>query len=100
MIRGLRAVRPSFIPLHCDATRRIETAAKPETAIDKGLAGPGLLSYIVTSKFNDYLPCYIDPQLYLTQLLVNLPSLRIPWRAQDHSVPLLPMSGACAKNQP
>ncbi|MDE3199280.1 MAG: transposase [Acidobacteriota bacterium] len=37
---------------------RIETTAKPETAIDKGLAGPGLLSYIVTSKFNDYLPCY------------------------------------------
>jgi transposase len=32
----------------------IETAAKPETAIDKGLAGPGLLSYIVTSKFADY----------------------------------------------
>ncbi len=30
---------------------RIETAAKPETAIDKGLAGPGLLAYIVTSKF-------------------------------------------------
>jgi hypothetical protein len=23
-------------------------------AIDKGLAGPGLLSYIVTSKFADY----------------------------------------------
>jgi transposase len=32
----------------------IETAAKPEMAIDKGLAGPGLLSYIVTSKFSDY----------------------------------------------
>ena len=29
---------------------RIETASKPETAIDKGLAGPGLLAYIVTSK--------------------------------------------------
>jgi len=37
---------------------RIETAAKPEAAIDKGLAGPGLLSFIVTSKFNDYLPLY------------------------------------------
>ncbi len=36
----------------------IQTAAKPETAIDKGLAGPGLLSYIVTSKFADYLPLY------------------------------------------
>jgi transposase len=37
---------------------RIEMAAKPETAIDKGMAGPGLLAYIVTSKFSDYLPLY------------------------------------------
>jgi hypothetical protein len=36
----------------------METAAKPEMAIDKGLAGPGLLAYIVTSKFADYLPLY------------------------------------------
>jgi len=37
---------------------QIETAAKPESAIDKGMAGPGLLAYIVTSKFSDYLPLY------------------------------------------
>ena len=37
---------------------RIEAAAKPKPAIDKGLAGPGLLAYIVTSKFFDYLPLY------------------------------------------
>lgn len=37
---------------------RIETAARPEMAIDKGLAGPGLLAYIVTSKFADFLPLY------------------------------------------
>jgi transposase len=37
---------------------QIETAAKPEAAIDKGMAGPGLLAYIVTSKFSDYLPLY------------------------------------------
>jgi hypothetical protein len=36
----------------------METAAKPETAIDKGMAGPGLLAYIATSKFSDYLPFY------------------------------------------
>jgi len=46
---------------------RIETAAKPETAIDKGLAGPGLLSYIVTSKFNDYLPCYRLEDIFARQ---------------------------------
>jgi transposase len=37
---------------------QIQAAAKPESAIEKGLAGPGLLSYIVTSKFADYLPLY------------------------------------------
>ena len=37
---------------------RMETAAKPDAAIDKGMAGPGLLAYIVTSKFSDYLPLY------------------------------------------
>jgi transposase len=37
---------------------QIETAAKPDTAIDKGMAGPGLLAYIVTSKFADYTPLY------------------------------------------
>ena len=37
---------------------QIEVAAKSETPIDKGMAGPGLLAYIVTSKFSDYLPLY------------------------------------------
>lgn len=37
---------------------RMETAAKPEAAIEKGLAGPGLLAYIATSKFSEYLPFY------------------------------------------
>lgn len=37
---------------------QIDVAAKPETAIEKGLAGPGLLAYIVTGKFADYLPLY------------------------------------------
>jgi len=37
---------------------QMEVAAKPESAIDKGMAGPGLLAYIVTSKFSDYLPLY------------------------------------------
>jgi transposase len=37
---------------------RITTVAKPETAMDEGLAGPGLLAYIVTSKFASYFPLY------------------------------------------
>ena len=37
---------------------QMAVAAKSEAAIDKGMAGPGLLAYIVTSKFSDYLPLY------------------------------------------
>jgi len=46
---------------------RIESAIKPEAAIDKGLAGPGLLSYIVTSKFSDYLPLYRLEDIFARQ---------------------------------
>lgn len=46
---------------------RIEAAAKPQAAIEKGLAGPGLLSYIVTSKFSDYLPLYRLEDIFARQ---------------------------------
>ena len=45
----------------------IHAAKKPETAIDKGLAGPGLLGYIVTSKFSDYLPLYRLEDIFARQ---------------------------------
>jgi transposase len=54
-------VRKKYACLGCESNGdnpRMETAAKPDTAIDKGMAGPGLLAYIVTSKFSDYLPLY------------------------------------------
>ena len=37
---------------------QIELADKPQQPIDKGMAGPGLLAYVVTSKYADYLPLY------------------------------------------
>lgn len=37
---------------------RIELADKPPQPIDKGLAGPGLLAYVITSKLADHLPLY------------------------------------------
>jgi transposase len=46
---------------------RMEVAAKPEAAIEKGLAGPGLLAYIVTSKFTDYLPLYRLEDIFTRQ---------------------------------
>jgi transposase len=37
---------------------RITLAEKPLQPIEKGMAGPGLLAYVVTSKFADFLPLY------------------------------------------
>ena len=37
---------------------QITRADKPRAPIEKGLAGPGLLAYVVTSKYSDYLPLY------------------------------------------
>lgn len=37
---------------------RIQVADKPRQPIEKSMAGPGLLGYIVTSKYADYLPLY------------------------------------------
>jgi len=57
----LHHVRKKYACPQCEQqgeNPQIDLAAKPETAIEKGLAGPGLLAYIVTSKFADYLPLY------------------------------------------
>jgi transposase len=57
----IQHVRKKYACTHCEtqgAPPSIEVAAKPESAIEKGMAGPGLLAYIVTSKFADYLPLY------------------------------------------
>src|SRR5205807_4529221 len=46
---------------------QIEVAAKAESVVDKGMAGPGLLAYIVTSKFGDYLPLYRPEDIFERQ---------------------------------
>jgi transposase len=63
-------VRKKYACPDCEShgdSPNIEAAAKPETAIDKGLAGPGLLAYIVTSKFSDYLPLYRLEDIFARQ---------------------------------
>jgi transposase len=57
----LQHVRKKYACPRCEQqgdSPQITAAVKPEQAIDKGLAGPGLLAYIVTSKFNEYTPLY------------------------------------------
>jgi transposase len=57
----LHHVRKKYACLGCEGVGenpQMEVAAKPDAAIEKGMAGPGLLAYIVSSKYSDYLPLY------------------------------------------
>ncbi len=57
----LEHVRKKYACASCEGrgeNPQIAVAAKADTAIEKGFAGPGLLAFIVTSKFADYLPLY------------------------------------------
>ena len=54
-------VRHKYACRHCEQqaeSPQITLADKPPAPIDRGMAGPGLLAYVVTSKFADYLPLY------------------------------------------
>lgn len=53
-------VQVKYACKHCqqEGNPQITLAPKPPQPIDKGMAGPGLLAYVVTSKFADHLPLY------------------------------------------
>jgi transposase len=65
----LEHVRFKYACTHCEQNAapggpQIERAEKPGAVIDKGLAGPGLLAYVVTSKYADYLPLYLLEDIF------------------------------------
>lgn len=59
-----RIVRPKFIVSSNDEQTQIVVAELPSLPIPKGNAGPGLLTYILISKFVDHLPFYRLAQIY------------------------------------
>ena len=66
----LRHVRHTYACQRCETTAidpHIATASKPPQPIDKGLAGPGLLAYVITSKLGDHLPLYRLEQIFERQ---------------------------------
>jgi transposase len=57
----IRHVRKKYACAQCEAAGekpQITLATRADSPIERGLAGPGLLAYIVASKFADYLPLY------------------------------------------
>jgi hypothetical protein len=71
----------------CDtagANPQIELAAKPSQPIEESLAAPELLAHVAVSSLTSTCQRHgIKPELYLTQLLVNLPDTPVtqfdPW---------------------
>jgi len=51
----------------CDGNAHVDLADKPRQPIEKGLAGPGLLAYVATSKLADHLPLYRIEQIFSRQ---------------------------------
>lgn len=57
----LKHIRHKYACTKCDHdgyNPNIATAKKPAQPIDKGLPGPSLLAYVITSKLGDHLPLY------------------------------------------
>jgi transposase len=57
----IRHVRPKLCCTGCDVIVQAAATSRP---IDRGLAGPGLLAHVLTSKFCDHLPLYRQSEIY------------------------------------
>ena len=60
----IRIVRPK---LSCTACDRIVQAPAPTRPIERGIAGPGLLAHVLTSKYCDHLPLHRQSAIYARQ---------------------------------
>ena len=74
-------VRPKYVCPDCSG-EGVATAALPSRPIDKGLAGPGLISYVITSKYVDHLPLYRLEQMFKRYAIEISRSTMAGWIAQ------------------
>jgi transposase len=65
----------------CDGNAHVDLADKPAQPIEKGMAGPGLLAHVVTSKLADHLPLYRIEQIFARQHVAISRSTLCGWIA-------------------
>jgi len=78
----LRHIRHKYACTRCDAdgyTPHVATAAKPPQPIERGLPGPSLLAYVVTSKLADHLPLYRLESIFARQRVHVARSTMCAW---------------------
>ncbi len=61
--RVIRTVREKHACTQCDA---IVQAPAPSRPIERGIAGPGLLARVLTSKYAEHTPLYCQSEIYGT----------------------------------
>jgi transposase len=59
-----KVIRHRRPKLSCSACQKIVQAPAPSRAIERGLAGPGLLAHVLVSKYADHLPLYRQSQIF------------------------------------
>ena len=59
--RVIRTVREKHACTQCDATVH---APAPSLPIERGIAGPGLLARVLTSKYAEHTPLYRQSEIY------------------------------------
>ncbi len=74
--RVIRTVREKHACTQCDA---IVQAAAPSRPIERGIAGPGLLARVLTSKYAEHTPLYRQSEIYARQGVELSRSLLSGW---------------------
>lgn len=72
----IQYVRPKLACAKCDT---IVQAPAPSRPIERGMAGPGLLAHILTSKYSDHLPLYRQAEIFKREGLELPRSLLAQW---------------------
>ncbi len=78
----LKHIRHKYACTRCDAdgyTPNVATATKPPQPIERGLPGPSLLAYVVTSKLADHLPLYRLESIFARQRVHVARSTMCAW---------------------
>ena len=78
----LKHIRHKYACGKCNAdgyNPNIVAAAKPPQPIDKGLPGPSLLAYVITSKLGDHLPLYRLETIFARQQVHVARSTMCAW---------------------
>ncbi len=74
--RVIRTVREKHACRRCD---RIVQAPAPSRPIERGIAGPGLLARVLTSKYAEHTPLYRQSEIYARQGVVLSRSVLSGW---------------------